>query len=628
MDDPQMQPMWGEQLFPRKELRLHLREPDFTRPKFEMTSEQRANIKEKLEVLYGREGMEACFAEVERLMQVHYAYKTPEMIEDEKTFNPSDRFTERDIVVITYGDHVRRPGVHPLKGLAKLLSITLGGFINTVHILPFFPYSSDRGFSVIDFTEVDPRLGSWKDIVEMSLSFRLMIDGVINHVSAKSNYFREFLNGNPDNQDYFIAFNTKDAVSDDNLRLILRPRTSDLLTPFQTLNGVKYVWTTFSPDQVDLNYKNPKTLMKVLDLLLFYVRRGVDIIRLDAATYLWWELGTSSAHLLETHTLVQLFRAVFDAVAPKVGLITETNVPHEDNVSYFGDGTNEAHMVYNFGLPPLVLHTMQTGNCRALSEWAENLGNSSDTCTYFNFLDSHDGIGLLGARGYLSEDEIEAMVSRTKAHGGLVSYRTSREGAKSPYELNITWFDALNDPNSSEPADIQVGRFIASRSIAFVLMGVPAIYIQSLTGSRLVEPVENSELDEPRSINRRAPSPERAVELLSDRSSIPYKILERFRDLGEIRNSSAQFHPNGPQTIIRINEGVFTVLRTSPDGSRTLLALTNVTNEVQQVRLAREQLGPAAENWKDLLSPETVCVENGAFSFKLEPYRVMWLEPC
>jgi sucrose phosphorylase len=270
---------------------------------------------------------------------------------------------------------------------------------------------------------------------------------------------------------------------------------------------------------------------------------------------------------------------------------------------------------------------MHTGNCRNLSVWAENLENPSDTCTYFNFLDSHDGVGLLGARGYLSEVEIEAMVEKTKEHGGLVSYRTSREGEDSPYELNITWFDALNNPKAAEPADMQVDRFIASRAIGFVITGVPAIYIQSLTGSQLVESVDPSELDEPRSINRRAPCPEKAVELLSDRSSIPYKILNRFRDLGKIRNSNAAFHPNGPQRIFHTNEGVFTVLRISPDGSRRILALTNVTAEKQEVRLAQGELGIRAEGWKDLLSSDTVPVENGAVLFKLAPYRVMWLEP-
>ncbi len=619
--------LWGEPRFPRKELRLHLKEPDYGRPPLELTGDQKHGILEKLEFLYGKERAETCFEEVERLMQVHWAHKTPEMIEEERSFDPFHRFTEEDVVIITYGDqHAPSPGVHPLAAMNSLFSVVLQGFANTIHLLPFFPYSSDRGFSVMNFKEVDPRLGTWDDIEQMSLSFKLMFDGVINHCSSQSQYFREFLNGSPAYQDLFIAFDTKDAIDEDHLQLILRPRTSDLLTPFQTLKGVKYVWTTFSADQIDLNYKSEVTLTSILDVLLFYARKGVDIIRLDAATYLWWELGTSSAHLRGTHTLIQLLRSVFDVVAPKVGLITETNVPHADNISYFGNGSNEAHMVYNFGLPPLVVHTIHTGNCRKLSEWAARLEKPSPTCTYFNFLDSHDGIGLLGARGVLSEAEIGAMVKKAQEHGGFVSYRTSREGDKTPYEMNVTWFDVLNDPGGGESSELQVRRFLASRSIAFALAGVPGIYSQSFTGSQLVDAVDPSELDEPRSINRRASNPEKMVELLSDSGSVASRIVRTFRRMAEKRNTNASFHPNGDQDVMTGNDAVFTVLRQAPDGSRKVLCLTNVTGESQHLRLSQERVGVTADNWRDLLGERGVTVQRGHFDIDLDPYQIMWLE--
>jgi sucrose phosphorylase len=353
---------------------------------------------------------------------------------------------------------------------------------------------------------------------------------------------------------------------------------------------------------------------------------GVDIIRLDAATYLWWELGTSSAHLEGTHALIQLIRSVFDVVAPKVGLITETNVPHSDNISYFGDGSNEAHMVYNFGLPPLVVHTIQTGNCRKLSEWAASLEKPSDTCTYFNFLDSHDGIGLLGARGILSEDEINAMVEKTKKHGGLISYRTSREGDKSPYEMNITWFDVLNDPANDESSELKVRRFLASRSIALALAGVPGVYVQSFTGSQLVDSVDPSELDEPRSINRRASNPEKAIELLSDRDSVASRIVRTFRRMAEQRKENPAFHPNGPQRVLVGNDAVFTVLRKAPGGSGPVLCLTNVTAANQKVRLSLGDVDVESDGWSDLLSDQSLTVQSGALEIELAPYQVMWLE--
>jgi sucrose phosphorylase len=270
---------------------------------------------------------------------------------------------------------------------------------------------------------------------------------------------------------------------------------------------------------------------------------------------------------------------------------------------------------------------MHTGNCRKLAEWASSLEKPSDTCTYFNFLDSHDGIGLLGARGILDDSEIEAMVKKVREHGGLVSYRTSHEGAESPYELNITWFDALNPPRAGEPTDLQVDRFMASRSIALALAGVPGIYVQSITGSQLVDPVDPSELDEPRSINRRSANPERAFELLRDSQSTAYKIVRRFRELGEKRVQNPCFHPNGPQKIILGNDSLFTVLRRSPGGARALLALTNVTAKSQEVRLTEAQLGIGADEWKDVLNDKLIRSDRGVVRMTLAPYQVSWLEP-
>ena len=488
-------------------MRLYRKEPDYSRPPLSIPGDKAQVIKEKLELLYG-ERAEACYSEIERILRVHHAHKTAEMLEDEEAFRPEGRFTEKDIVAITYPDQLVKPGVPPLAFLGQLLNIYLTGIINTIHILPFYPYSSDRGFSVIDYRQVDPRMGTWDDIERLSLNFHLMFDGVINHVSSKSLWFEEFLNGNPEYEDFFIVFDTTHEITEDHRRLILRPRTSDLLTPFQTINGTRYVWTTFSSDQIDLNYKNEKVLFRILDILLYYVRKGADLLRLDAATYLWAELGTSCAHLLETHALVQLLRAVFDVAAPKVSLITETNV----------------------------LHSIHTGNCEKLTLWAAQLEKPSELCTYFNFLDSHDGIGLLGARDILTDDEIEALVRTVESHEGLVSYRADSQGSITPYELNITWFDALNSPNGADSDDEKVNRFIASRAILLALAGVPAVYLPGIAGTQLVEQVKLEELDESRSISRQRGDPAAFGEKMTDSSSVAYRIVKRFRDLAERRN--------------------------------------------------------------------------------------------
>jgi glycosidase len=294
-------------------------------------------------------------------MQVYYAYKTPRMIQMEESFNPHERFTEKDVILITYGDLIQAEDEKPLQILADFTKY-LKEAINTLHILPFFPYSSDRGFSVTDFEEVDPRLGTWEDILELKSSVKLMFDGVFNHISSKSRWFQEFLDGNPRFQEFFHCLLHPNRHPRGISEPDSRPRTSELLSTFSTLNGKRSVWTTFSKDQIDLNFKNPEVLLKMAQILLLYVRRGADLIRLDAITYLWHELGTSCAHLAQTHTVIKLFRDILDAVAPHVALVSETNVPHADNIQYFGDGHDEAQMVYNFALPPLVLHTFQTGS--------------------------------------------------------------------------------------------------------------------------------------------------------------------------------------------------------------------------------------------------------------------------
>jgi len=606
--------------------RRYLLEPDYTRPALEVTPEQRARIVETLTVLYGELDAPTYYLEIERLMQVHHAHKPLLMLEAERAFDPRDRFTEQDVVAITYGDLIDSPNMHPLKALSIIFENLFRGVFSTVHILPFFPYSSDRGFSVIDYEQVDPQLGRWEDIQRLGDEYRLMFDGVINHVSSKNEWFREFLAANPSYQDFFVSFDSPQAISEEHLRLILRPRTSSLLTEYQTLRGPRWVWTTFSPDQIDLNFRSESVLFSVLGVLLYYVRRGADIIRLDAATYLWRELGTSSAHLPQTHALVQLFRAVLDVVAPRVALITETNVPHADNVSYFGDGTNEAHVVYNFALPPLVLWTFHAGDWTRLAQWAETIVPPSDQTTFLNFLDSHDGIGLLPVAELLSVAERQQLVRRTLEHGGLVSYRTASDGAQAPYELNIPWYNALNDVDSDEPEAVQVARFLASRAVALTLLGVPAIYLPSIVGAYVTSDYKVNERD-PRSINRNTIRVQELLDQLSISDSHASQILERFVHLIHARTRCAAFHPAAAQRVLLAHPAVFSVIRRGRVGEEVVLALTNVTSSAQELQLPVADLEEPAEVWRDVLTERYIRAEDGVLRVPLEAYEVIWLEP-
>ncbi len=604
---------------------FHHLQPDYTRPIYKIPEEIKERIESKLRFLYQNNCPDYCFKELERILQVYYAHKTPQMLEWEKSFKPENRFSEQDIILITYGDLIRRAREKPLKTIKKLLKKYLNGVFNTVHILPFFPYSSDRGFAVMDFEEVDPNLGTWDDLLELKSDFKLMFDGVFNHVSSKSRWFQEFLNQNPAFVDFFTVFSTKNEISTDHLKLIVRPRTSEVLSSFHTLYGTRMVWTTFSPDQIDLNYHNPRVLLKMIEILLTYVRRGADLIRLDAVTYLWEELGTSCVHLEQTHVIIRLFRDILNAVAPHVAIITETNVPHQDNIRYMGNGYEEAQMIYNFALPPLVLHAFQNENSHVLSDWAASIKPVSEQSTFFNFLDSHDGIGVMAVKDILPPEEIDMIALKVLEHGGYISYKANGDGTNSPYEFNITWWSAINNDDADEPIDLQVNRYIASRAIALVLTGVPGIYIHGLLGSKNDAELVIEE-KQTRSINRKNIKADELLNSLESSRSTTFMVTTRLIRLIKKRIREKVFHPNAPQRILPLSDALFTVMRFTEDQSEFLLSVINVTSKPQQLNISKKQLQAPVVHWKDIISKKPYEWKKDNLHLELAPYQIIWLK--
>jgi len=514
-------------------------------------------------------------------------------------------FSERTVTLITYGDSLQQAGEIPLQSLHRFLRQRLSGLIDTVHILPFYPYSSDDGFSVIDYYAVDQKLGAWADIEHMSADFRLMFDAVINHMSAQSPWFQRFLAGDPDFQGMFV---TESPEAD--LSTVTRPRTTPLLTRFTRKDGQPvHVWTTFSDDQVDLDYRHPETLVRILEVLLFYVQKGAQVIRLDAIAYLWKMVGTPCIHLPETHTVIQLMRAVLDAAAPEVILITETNVPHAENISYFGDGSNEAQLVYNFTLPPLLLHTLIAGDARKLSTWINSLALPSDRTAFFNFTASHDGIGVRPVEGILSAEEIQGMIRAVEQRGGRVSYKNNADGSRSPYELNITYVDAVAAPDL--PEDLHAACFILSQAVMLTLAGVPAVYIHSLLGSRNnIAGMRATGLN--RTINRAQLNAAAIEAELGRPGSFRARIFEAYCHLLRLRTARPALHPHASQRAFTLNEG--RVLAIERKQGERLLALFNVTPNAQQVTLPEVFA-------VDILADEP-CAESVV---RLAPYQVRWL---
>jgi glycosidase len=605
---------------------VHNQEPDYERPLFQLSEELRNRMLSRLEILYGTETALEYMPELERILKVYYAHKPDEMIQREMVFNPQERFTEEDVILITYGDLIKGEDSSPLATLSKFSGKRLSPVINTLHILPFFPYSSDRGFSIIDFETVDPQLGTWADIEDLEGRFQLMFDGVINHVSSKSRWFQEFLNGDRYYGKFFISYEDPDSLTTAQRQVIFRPRTSDILTPFNTINGTRYVWTTFSRDQIDLNYHNPEVLLRVIEILLVYVRHGADIIRLDAITYIWAEPGTPCVHLQQTHAIVKLFRDVLDAVAPSVALITETNVPHKENISYFGNGYDEAQMVYNFALPPLVLHAFYTQNASYLTAWARELEPPSKETTFFNFLDSHDGVGLMAIKNILPPEEIDLIVKTALRHGGYISYKSIEGGKQEPYEINITWFSALNRDDTDEDDAFQVQRFVASRAVALALKGVPGVYLHSLFGSRNdVEAVLAT--DSKRAINRTMLDASAIEEALEDPFSQIALIQRKHGRLGRARTTSRAFHPSGGQKVFDLSPQIFCVLRTSPEGDLHTLCLINVSNAVAEIELPLDQIGLKPGIYTEKINDAEMELKGPHPVLHLEPYDVLFLEP-
>lgn len=520
-------------------------------------------------------------------------------------------FSQQDVALITYGDSLQGiPDQTPLATLKTFLDYYLADTVNIVHILPFHPFSSDDGFSVMDYEQVDRALGTWDNIHQIAAEYDLMADFVLNHMSAQSEWFKRFLAGDSNFATLFMT-----AAPDTDISQVMRPRTSPLLTPFERENDDNvHVWTTFSADQVDFNYLSPETMLRMIKLLLDYVQHGAQIIRLDAVAYLWKEIGTSSIHLPQTHAFVQLMRAVLDDVAPHVTLITETNVPHRENISYFGDGQNEAQMVYNFTLPPLLLYAMLSEDATVLNDWACELHPPSPHTTYFNFTASHDGIGMRPLEGIIAPDEIAGLIDQMQHKGGRVSYRKHSDGTESPYEINITYLDAVTNPALDE--DLQIQQFLVSQAIMLVLNGVPALYIHSLVGSRNdYAGVERQGHN--RAINRTKLDATRLFDELNNNSSFRGKLFAAYRHMLQVRRRLPHFSPQVAHEVLDVQPPAVFALKKALDDHNYLIALHNLSGTAQQLKLASQHQATFAE----ALQGDTVT---GA-EIELSPYAVQWL---
>jgi sucrose phosphorylase len=525
-----------------------------------------------------------------------------------------NHWDESDCLVITYGDSILHEGEKPLHSLKGFLDKQVKGSINGVHILPFYPFTSDDGFSVLDYSSVNESLGDWSDIESIATDYKLMSDLVINHCSARSPWFENFVKGRDPGRNFFVT-----ASPEDDLSAVVRPRTNSLLREVETADGTQHVWCTFSHDQVDLNFRNPEVLKQFASIIRQYLDAGVRIFRLDAVAFLWKELGTNCINLDQTHEVVRLLRTLIEQAQRDALIVTETNIPNRENLAYFGNA-NEAHWVYNFSLPPLLVNTLVTGDCNYLKQWMMSMPPARNGTAYFNFIASHDGIGLRPAEGLLDDSEINTLVETMQQFGGRISWRAVDEGKSKPYEINISLFDALQGTQAG-PDQWGLERFICAHAIMLALEGVPAIYIHSLVGTRNDnQRVENAGHN--RAINRHQWDYPELEARLANADSRESQVFSGLKQLLEIRRQQSAFHPNATQFTLHLGSKLFGFWRQSIDRQQSIFCVSNISDSVQSLNLSDINLIDN-ENWTDLIS-ELSCNQRMQ-SIEMQPYQTLWI---
>ena len=566
----------------------------------------KARVHAHLEIIYGEAKARDLVAQVIDAMRYESPISEPEPYQN--------YWDERDCWLITYATSIKEKKEPGLKTLKRFCDDYLSDAINGVHVLPFYPYSSDDGFAVVDYVKVNEKAGEWEDVNELAKDYRLMADLVINHGSSQSRWFQNFLSRKDPGKDYF-----KETTPDEDISQVIRPRSTPLRIKVETTDGDRWVWCTFGPDQVDFDFANPEVLLEFVKIVRFYLEQGVRVFRMDAVAFLWKEPGTTSMHDQRTHEIIKLFRTLVDFYDPSTMLITETNVPNRDNLTYFGN-SNEAHAIYNFSLPPLLIHTLITGDCRHLKTWMMSLPPARFGTAYLNFIASHDGVGLRPTSGLLSLGERDRLLDTMGSFGGKVSMRTGPDHAPQPYEVNISLIDALAGTTEGRD-EFQLARFECAHAIMLALEGIPAVYIHSVLGT----PNDYERLAKTgryRSINRHRWAREELEAVLSDPTTLQAQVFERITTLLKLRRKQKAFHPNAIQFTMQLGLEIFGLWRQSIDREQSIFSISNITNEARELELANINL-VSTESWTDLISGEEI--QEGQKFLRLEPYQTVWL---
>ena len=551
---------------------------------------------------------------------LEYSKKINKLINNYKDIGPknskNDYWSENTILLITYADSISRGlSGKTLNDFGKFYKKYLKKFINSIHFLPFFPSSGDGGFSVKNHNDVDKAYGTWEDIQSLSKKANIMTDLVLNHSSSKGDWYKNFLDDKDPGKNYFYVVDKNYDCSK-----VVRPRDHDLLTEIELQNKKKFLWCTFSHDQIDLNFKNPDVLLEFIKLIIKLSSYGIKIFRLDAVAFIWKQPGTTCLNLSQTHEIIKLLRDIVDQLDKNLIIVTETNLPKQENLSYFGKN-DEAHWIYNFSLPPLIVNTFLFEDSVALTKWSMKMPPAQLGNAYLNFIASHDGIGMRPAEGILSDKEIKKMLQRLKKNGSKFSMRKLSNNEEKVYEANISLFNALQFTDSDLKGKFALKRFIAAHCIILAIEGVPAFYFNSLFATKNDEETfANTGVK--RNLNRYKWHYSTLVNLIKTNNTIERNCYEIFKELISIRKIQPAFHPNATQFTLNLDKNIFAVWRQSRDRKQSIFALTNVSSKTIKFNTNKINLIDD-EKWFDLLSQETKITDDQYV--KLMPFQSLWI---
>ena len=530
-------------------------------------------------------------------------------------FNKKNRvnkinISEKTSLVISYGDNIYSSQSSSMKIFQKFFQKNLEKLFDTIHFLPFYPSSSDSGFAVKDHYQIDKKIGNWSDLKKISKSKKIMADVVINHASARGLWFKNFLKRKKPGKDYFLTVNSKFNTSK-----VVRPRDHKLLKKIKIFEKNDYLWRTFSPDQIDLNFKNPSVLLRFIKIIIYLINNGVTIFRLDAIAYLWKQNGTKCINLSQTHEIIKLLRVVTSLLNVQTLIITETNLPEKENLSYFGKN-NEANWVYNFSLPPLLIHAFLFENSLYLNQWSRKLPSTKHGNCYLNFIASHDGIGIRPTEGILNEKTLSSFLKRLKKNGSKFSYRKVQNKSKKVYEANITVFDALRKSDFDPKGLFFLERYVSAHAIMISFEGIPAVYFNSLFGKSNDE-AKYIITGNNRDVNRYKWNFNNITTKLRDKKSKQSIFYRNIGALLEIKRKQKAFHPNASRFNINLGSKIFCFKRISKDKKQSIICMTNLSSKIQTPNF--KKIG----NYRDLLNSNLKFREGN--SLILKPFQTVWL---